>query len=139
MGLLNKILKGLGFETDEEEVKEKKPKQKDKQKKQNINAAFNLNEMEDESVDVLPVQNQKEDIQELNQEVQELGIEMVKLNNQTDTQNAVSKIKLGKKILINIESLQGEDITRSLDFLSGATYALNKTMQKIDDKLFIIK
>jgi len=43
-----------------------------------------------------------------------------------------------KKILINTEGLLTQDLTRSLDFLSGAVYALNLNMQKVDDYLYLI-
>ena len=141
MGFFNKILKGLGFE-DEEESKEKPVKIKQKKvKKNNVTATFNLDKYEDESDNIaneLPQQNDAVNLQIENQS-QKLSFEVVKVKNQTDVQNAVKLLSNGQMILLNVEQLSADDLTRSLDFITGAVFALNLKMQKIDEKIYLIQ
>lgn len=140
MGFLDKILKGLGFEDEEPEViKEPKNKEKkDKKKKGNITASFDLNQMESES-------EFKDESIDKNEKVikksssSQTDFEMFKVKCQTDIQNCVLRLKDGARILVNIEELGESDFVRSLDFLTGAVYALGLKMQKIDEKLYLIQ
>ena len=47
-------------------------------------------------------------------------------------------LKKNKMILINLENISHEDARRVLDFLSGACYALDGGMQKVDANIFVI-
>ena len=67
------------------------------------------------------------------------NLDIIKVINQIEVQNVVSKIKRGEKVIINMSALNGQDLTRSLDFLTGAVFALDKSMQKVDNSIFIIQ
>lgn len=137
MGFLNKILKGLGFEDEEEsQPKEIKVKEKkEKKQKSNVGATYNLNELEEEKKEEVV----KEQVIEEKQINESPEFEVVKATTQEDIQQVVLKLKMGAKVLLNIEKMSQEDITRSLDFITGAVFALNLKMQKIDDKIFLIQ
>ena len=140
MGFFNKILKGLGFEDEETEEVNPEPKtkrKKDKKQNKNIIASFDLNNLEEEKLPEETAQQPQQIIEE--SKPQTLDFEVVKVKSQSDVQNAVQKLKEGIKILINIEQLSSADITRSLDFLTGAVFALNLKMQKLDDKIYLIQ
>ena len=135
MGFFNKILKGLGFEDEEEPVKsEKKPRQK-KVRKTSVTASYNL-----DNYSVKENKVQKEQIKEetTNENSSPLEFELIKVYSQIDVQNVVNKIKANQKVLLNIENLTNADVTRSLDFILGAVFALDLTMQKVDEKLYLI-
>lgn len=135
MGFLNKILKGLGFEDDKEEEKPNKPKERKEKINKNVTASFNLEK--DDIEEKLNKEEQTEPMQE--QTGTQSDFEVVKVKTQADIQLVIKKLKLGGKVLINIENLSGNDITRSLDFLTGGVYALGLNMQKVDDKIYLIQ
>ena len=140
MGFFNKILKGLGFEDEEEEIvkQPKAKKSKNNKKQSNVNATFNLNETSEIEKETTEEQIEEKILENTNQN-DSLEFEVVKVKTQTDIQIVINKLKLGTKVLVNIENLSHEDIVRCLDFLTGAVYALNLKIQKIDEKIFLVK
>lgn len=140
MGLFDKFLKSLGFEDEEEkEEKEPKPKKNIKEKKHNkVSATFNLNE--DESI--TKTQNQINELQnKIGENIKEetLEFELIKVKSQIDVQEVICKLRQGKSVLINLENLNETDVIRSLDFLTGAVFALELKMQKVDENMYLIK
>ena len=67
------------------------------------------------------------------------GLEIISISSQVEIQNVVTKLKNGQKVIINLEKLPKEDVTRSLDFLTGAIFALGLSMQKIDSNTYLIQ
>ena len=49
----------------------------------------------------------------------------------------VDSLKARKPVIINLERLETETARKIFDFLSGATYALNGTVQKVANNIFI--
>lgn len=145
MSFFSKLLKGLGFEEDETEPKQKQPKKKKEKSKPVINASFDLEKEEvHEKQPVKEVAEENE--QPIQQQVEQqpvqntsLNLDIIKVINQIEVQNVVTKIKRGEKVIINMSALNGQDLTRSLDFLTGAVFALDKSMQKVDNSIFIIQ
>ena len=134
MGFFNKILKGLGFEDEEEEIPKKQKVKEKKVKKENVTASYDLGKLAEFEENL---QTKVEEPQENNNQPS-LDFELVKVKSQIDVQSVVQKIKQGQKVLINIEQLSQADITRSLDFVSGAVYALGLNLKKVDEKLYLI-
>lgn len=140
MGFFNKILKGLGFEDEEveqpkkEKIKEKKPK------KETVIATYNLNEFENNLSK--KTQQSKEVEKSIQSEdapkAEQIEFELVKVKSQTDVQEAVKKLKVKRKVLLNVDGLSSIDLVRSLDFVTGAVFALDLNMQKVDDNLYLI-
>ncbi len=55
-----------------------------------------------------------------------------------DTQNIVDNLKNRKPIIVNLDSLEQELAQRVLDFMSGAVYALDGTIQKVSKSIFVL-
>ena len=55
-----------------------------------------------------------------------------------DTQNIVDNLKNRKPIIVNLDSLEQELAQRVLDFMSGAVYALDGTIQKVSKRIFVL-
>ena len=139
MGFLNKLLKGLGFEDEEHnsvKVENKKVKKEKVKSKNSGYATFDLNE-EDKVNKIEAENNGKQNPKEEQQS--EGGFCIIKVKTQVEVQGIIDKIKNGERVLINLTGMAGADITRSLDFLTGAVYALERTMQKVDGNVYIIQ
>ena len=55
-----------------------------------------------------------------------------------DTQNIVDNLKNRKPIIVNLDSLEQDLAQRVLDFMSGAVYALDGTIQKVSKSIFVL-
>lgn len=53
------------------------------------------------------------------------------------TEEVASYIKAKKPIIVNMEKLDKFQMLRTLDFLTGACYALNGSVEKITENIFI--
>ena len=49
----------------------------------------------------------------------------------------VDSLKARKPVIINLEKIDSDTARKIFDFLSGATYALNGTVQKVANNIFI--
>ena len=58
--------------------------------------------------------------------------------NYEDTQHIIDNLKSRKPVVVNMEHLLPEAALRILDFMSGAIYALNGTMYKVSQGIFIV-
>lgn len=143
MSFFSKILKGLGFEDEEESVQKPKKQQKQKVKKAKLNSDFATFDLKQEQKNI-EVENieptQPEPIQEQkNIAINSGSLEIIKIENQVQVQQVIDKVKNGEQVIVNMSSLSSADLARSLDFLTGALYALQKSMQKIDEAIFVIR
>lgn len=144
MSFFDKILKGLGFEGEEnleEPVKTKVVKEKKKKTDKSFNASFDLNKLDEFEEKLKKEEQKQENISEVKQETKQgsSSFDIVNVSTQEEVQAAVDMIKHGHKILINMSQIKGGDLTRSLDFLTGAIYALNLTMQRVDGSVYLIQ
>lgn len=55
-----------------------------------------------------------------------------------DTQSIVDNLKNRKPIIVNLDSLDQDLAQRVLDFMSGAVYALDGTIQKVSKCIFVL-
>ncbi|MEG1560371.1 MAG: cell division protein SepF [Clostridia bacterium] len=55
-----------------------------------------------------------------------------------DTQNIIDNLKSRKPVVVNMEGLDLSCATRILDFMAGASYALNGTIFKVSEGIFIV-
>lgn len=58
--------------------------------------------------------------------------------NYEDAQEICDNIKEHRAVVVNLENVEYETSQRIIDFLSGACYSLNGSIQKISNKIFII-
>lgn len=55
-----------------------------------------------------------------------------------DTQSVIDNLKNRKPVVVNLESLELDVAQRVLDFMSGAIYAINGTIQKVSRCIFVL-
>jgi cell division inhibitor SepF len=55
-----------------------------------------------------------------------------------DAQTIVDNLKNRRPVIVNMEELDGNTAQRVLDFLLGAIYALNGTVNKISRGIFLV-
>lgn len=125
MGILNKIFKGLGFE-GEEEV-EKSQKQDDRYNK------FNLHNNEQvEKNNIPPVYANNSNTVNIN------NLVIYAPKNHAEIQALVDCLIKKEACIVNLGGIAESDCNRILDFLSGAIYALNGTIKRLQGDLFIL-
>lgn len=55
----------------------------------------------------------------------------------SEAQAIVEHIKNKKPVLVNLEETEKSEAKRIIDFISGATYALDGNMQKVSQQIFV--
>jgi cell division inhibitor SepF len=55
----------------------------------------------------------------------------------SEAQQIVEHVKNRKPVLVNLEEAEKEESKRIIDFISGATYALDGNMQKVSQQIFV--
>lgn len=63
---------------------------------------------------------------------------VVNVNKFNDVTKVCDNLKQHKVILINLENMSHENSKRVLDFIGGACYALEGSIQKINQNIFVI-
>ncbi|MBC7319503.1 cell division protein SepF [bacterium] len=59
------------------------------------------------------------------------------LNNYDEVRRIIDEVKAGKIVVVNFESADRNEAIRALDFVSGAVYALEGSLQKVGDNVFL--
>lgn len=109
MGLIGKIKKFLGL-LDEDEVEP-------------------FDGISDGQYKVFPITSRKKG--------ETVTVFIYGLNNFNEVQRVVNEVKSSKIVIVNFESAPKEEAVRALDFVSGAIYALEGSLQKIGDYVFL--
>ncbi|MDD4371218.1 MAG: cell division protein SepF [Anaerostipes sp.] len=67
------------------------------------------------------------------------GVEVyvIKPQDFTEAQTAADLLKEGKTVVINLEGVELTIAQRSIDFVGGAVYAINGTLQAVSNNIFI--
>lgn len=68
----------------------------------------------------------------------QLRVVVVQPNTFDEAKDITSHLKEKKPVVVNLESIDGALAHRIFDFLCGAVYALDGTIQKISNRIFII-
>lgn len=138
MSFFSKFLKGLGFEDEEPTTKPVKVKEKKQKETTKINASFNLKK-DNKNEEVLQPQTKQSDdalVEAVTEDKQ--SFEVYNVKSQIEVQNVVVRLKNHETLIINLSALAKEDFIRSLDFLSGACFALGLKLSKIDGAVYMI-
>jgi len=118
VSFFDKILKGLGFE-GEDEITEKKEKPKKIEKETKVSNQFNLQELNN------------------NQKQEKKAVE-ISPQNQEGVQSAIDFLKAGKSVRIDLSAFGENDIFRAMDFVWGACYCLGANIKKINETTFLL-
>ena len=65
-------------------------------------------------------------------------VHLVVPKNFNDAQSIADRFKRHTPVIVNLQSLEPELSKRLIDFASGLTYALDGTMQRVADKVFLL-
>ena len=157
MGLFNWLMKGMGFEeenenTSKESRKEKKEKKKKNKEKdltpENEQMSFAGSEG-DNSFASNPDQFNTAGKFYANDTSGYLGqqnmggygtknVVFYYPKNYQDVQKIVDLLKQGESAIINLDGISDDEAQRMLDFVSGAVYALNGSTQRVSGNIFLL-
>lgn len=118
MGFFDKILKALGFEDEEQLNEDKKIEQKKEKKKTKsikVRSKFNLEDVEEKGREVKHTPKQQSEIEFI-----------------------IKDLIDGNIVYADFSELDDSMKIRALDFLSGAVYILNGSIEKQDNFLYIL-
>lgn len=118
MGFFDKILKVLGFEDEEQLNEDKKIEQKIEKKKTKsikVKSKFNLEDVEEKGREVKHTPKQQSEIEFI-----------------------IKDLMDGNIVYADFSELDDSMRIRALDFLSGAVYILNGSIEKQDNFLYIL-
>ncbi|NLJ76152.1 MAG: cell division protein SepF [Peptococcaceae bacterium] len=118
MKIVDKMLNFMGFE--EEEVEEEKNVQQEPEEEQR------------------PWQRKKEKGTVISMHSQrQIRVIVVEPRSFEEVKGITDNIKNRRPVIVNLEQAEAELARRVVDFISGATYALNGSMQKVGSGIFL--
>lgn len=134
MGVLDKFkdIVGIGddFDDDDDYISEEEVAEAERQlEKESMDNNRFASSKYKENTNVVPMGNK----------FQAMGMNVVIMEPKVldEAQQLVDSLKENKPVIINLNSSSPENGRKIFDFLSGATYALAGSVQKIEDNIFI--
>lgn len=128
MGFFSKLLRGLGIETEGSEKKKQDKQPADKY------ANFNMHETKTPQMDSYS----NDVVNSLNFGTGMPNMIIQRPTSHKDVQKVADILRQGQAELIDLAGLDAQDSGRILDFLSGAIYALNGSIHRINADQFIL-
>lgn len=122
--LVNKVLNFVGWESEEEEeILEEKE----------------MNKEETQQTPFLYSNSKKQQNKVVNiHSTSQFKVVIVQPETFDDAQDICDHLKSKKPVVINLEEVEKESAQRIIDFLSGSVYALDGTIQKVANGIFLI-
>lgn len=68
----------------------------------------------------------------------QLKVVVIQPTSYNDSQDIADHLKSKKPVVVNLERLEKEDARKMVDFLSGAVYALDGSMQKVANGILLL-
>jgi cell division inhibitor SepF len=128
--LLNKVFNFVGWEAvdeDEEEFEEQEMDLKDEVKDEPIQTHFFNSSKKQQSGKVVNLHTGNQ-----------FKMVVSQPNTFDDAQDICDHLKGKRPVVINLEGIEKQDAQRIIDFLSGAVYALDGSIQKVSCDIFVI-
>jgi len=124
--LFNKVLNFVGWETDEEEEEllEKEEEEREEFEKPQFIQPISRRSSTGKIVNI--------------HSSAQFKVVVVQPENFNDAQDICDHLKNKKPIVINLEGLEKDLAQRIIDFLSGSVYALDGSIQKVSNEIFIV-
>ncbi|HOP99940.1 MAG TPA: cell division protein SepF [Acetivibrio clariflavus] len=124
--LFNKVLNFVGWETEEEdeELLEKEEGETEEYEKPQFIQTINRRSSTGKVVNI--------------HSSAQFKVVVVQPENFNDAQDICDHLKNKKPIVINLEGLEKDLAQRIIDFLSGSVYALDGSIQKVSNEIFIV-
>jgi|AntRauTorcE11897_2_1112592.scaffolds.fasta_scaffold00001_357 cell division inhibitor SepF len=132
MGLFDAILQGFGVE-DNEQPKQRtviKPRRK-QTTSNNKYETFNLHERDNQ-------ENKTINTNQINLANQSKNLAIFAPKTHQDIQKIIISLKATESCIVNLQNISESDSMRALDFFSGAVFALNGKINRIQGDLFLV-
>jgi cell division inhibitor SepF len=123
--IVDKVMNFMGFEEVAEEEKQEQPMIREEQRNQ-WNSKRKEKEKEKEKAAIFNIHSQKQ--------VRVIVSEPVTYD---EAQGIVDNLKNRSPVIVNLERADAELARRVVDFVSGACYALNGSLQKVGTGIFL--
>jgi cell division inhibitor SepF len=82
--------------------------------------------------------NERPNVRRLNPRRNASQVELVVPKSFNDAQTVADKLKADVPVIINLQSADADLAKRLIDFSSGLTYALDGSMQRVADRVFLL-
>lgn len=128
MGFFDKIMGAFGFSSENSKKKKKVVETGDKYSNFNLHVKTNPTPVQD---------TYQQYADNLNIGVEQ-NLILFEPKSHKDVQTAVDYLRQNQSVLMNLGGLDGDDVGRILDFLSGAIYGLNGSILRYQQDSFIL-
>lgn len=106
----------------------------------------NIDDDQDEQEDIVPARPQiepvttvkKNNVVNLHTASLPMKVVVVEPSNYDEVQDICNNLKSKKPIIINFENIDKDVARRMVDFISGAVYALDGTIQKVSNGIVVV-
>jgi len=137
MGAINKFMNMLNIgSNDEENVDDYEDDQEVQETTSTYKSRRNFSEIEQESP--YSARNIQSKVIPMNTAVSSSKMVITQPNCYEDVQEIGDYLKNKKSVIVNLESVSKEDARRILDFMSGATFVVEGTIQKVSNLIYLI-
>ncbi|MDD2376093.1 MAG: cell division protein SepF [Clostridia bacterium] len=137
MGAINKFMNMLNIgSNDENNVDDYDDDQEVQDTTSTYKSRRNFNEIEQESP--YSARNIQSKVIPMNTAISSSKMVITQPNCYEDVQEIGDYLKSKKSVIVNLESVNKEDARRILDFMSGATFAVEGTIQKVSNLIYLI-
>lgn len=136
MGAINKFMNMLNIGSNEDEYVEDYEEEQEVQPTPTYKSRRNFSEIEDESP--YSAKNIQSKVIPMNTAISSSKMVITQPNCYEDVQEIGDYLKNRKSVIINLESVSKEDARRILDFMSGATFIVEGTIQKVSNLIYLV-
>lgn len=137
MGAISKFMNMLNIGSNEdEEVQDYEDEQEEQETSSVYKSRRNFSEIEEESP--YSARNIQSKVIPMSTAVSSSKMVITQPNCYEDVQEIGEYLKTKKAVIINLESVSKEDARRILDFMSGATFVVEGTIQKVSNLIYLM-
>ncbi len=122
---MNKMMNVMGLNEEDDAAEETpvyEPRRREREKEEDITGGFGL---------------KKGKVVNIHTTTQ-LKVVVIKPTSYNDSQDIADHLKSKKPVVVNLEKLEKNDARKMVDFLSGAVYALDGSMQKVANGILLL-
>jgi cell division inhibitor SepF len=137
MGAINKFMNMLNIGSNDEEVEDYEDDQEVQESTTpTYKSRRNFNEIEEDSP--YSARNIQSKVIPMNTAISSSKMVITQPNCYEDVQEIGDYLKNRKSVIVNLESVSKEDARRILDFMSGATFIVEGTIQKVSNLIYLM-
>lgn len=121
---MNKMMNVMGLGEEETKTEETTPVFESKRREKDEDSTLGLGSKKGKVVNI--------------HTTTQLKVVVIQPTSYNDAQDVADHLKNKKPIVVNLERLDKEDARKMVDFLSGAVYALDGSMQKVANGILLL-